>query len=131
MTAYGNAVMRAEIEDREDVRMVQRRDRVGLALESRHRLGIVRKRLGKHLHRDLAIQLRVPRPVHLAHPARAERCEDLVRAEAGAGRKSQCVLRRILSECGLSGVGAWIPPGRRRRGDPRRRVRGGVRPQSS
>ena len=38
--------------------------------------------------RDVAIDLRVVRAVDLAHPASAERSEDLVWAEASAGRDS-------------------------------------------
>ena len=71
MTAYGDAVLRPEIEDRKDVRMRQRRDRLRLALEPRQRVGIGRDRLRQHLDRHVAVELLVPRPVHLAHPARA------------------------------------------------------------
>ena len=42
----------------------------------------------QHLDRDVALEPRVPRPVHLSHAARAERRQDLVRAEAGARRES-------------------------------------------
>ena len=35
-----------------------------------------------------AIQLRIPRPVDLSHPARPQGCEDLVGTEAGAERAS-------------------------------------------
>ena len=41
--------------------------------------------LGQDLDRDRAIEPRVARLVDLAHAARAEGGEDLVRAEAGAG----------------------------------------------
>src|SRR5262249_10573441 len=48
-------------------------------------LGVPRHRIGKHLDRDLAMQLRVFRPVDLAHPSRAERRENFVRAEFRPG----------------------------------------------
>jgi hypothetical protein len=79
----GDAVLRPEIVDREDVWMRKRRDRLRLALEPGQRIGIRSDGLGKHLDRDVPIQLHIPRPVHLPHPARAERREDLVGPEAG------------------------------------------------
>ena len=45
------------------------------------------ERLGQDLDRDNAIETRVARFVDLAHAARAERRDDLVRAETGAGGK--------------------------------------------
>ena len=59
--------------DRRDVRVVQRRQDLRLALEPRQPLRVLRHRLRQHLDRDVAVELRVPRPVHLSHPARAER----------------------------------------------------------
>ena len=41
----GDAVLGSEVEDREDVRMRQRRDRLRLALESRQRVGVRRDRV--------------------------------------------------------------------------------------
>ena len=67
----GDAVLRSEIEDRKDVRMRQRRDRQSLALEPRQGIRIRRERLRQNLDRHLALQLRIPRPIHLSHPARA------------------------------------------------------------
>ena len=58
-----------------------------LALEPRERVGIRGDGLGQNLDRDVPVELPVPRPVHLPHPARAERREDLVGAEARAGGK--------------------------------------------
>ena len=79
----GDAVVGAEVVDREDVRMRERRDGLRLALEPRERVGIGGDGFGEDLDRDVAVELRVPRPVDLAHAARAERREDLVGAEAG------------------------------------------------
>ena len=58
------------------------------------------------LDRHRALQPRVPRPIHLSHPARADRRDDLVRSESGAGGKrhlfassaSQLVTRVIAGE---------------------------------
>ena len=65
--------------------MGEGRDRLRLALEPRERVGIGRDGLRQHLDRDVAIQLPVARAVDLPHSARAQRREDLVGAEAGAG----------------------------------------------
>ena len=43
--------------------------------------------VGQHLDGDRPIQARVPRPIDLAHAARAEGGVDLVGAEGGAGRE--------------------------------------------
>ena len=47
--------------------------------------GIVRDRAGQSLERDLAMQAKIPGAVDLTHAAGAERRDDLVGAEAGAG----------------------------------------------
>ena len=74
---------------RGDVRMVQRGEDFGFALEAREPIGIAGERLGQHLDRDLAFQLGVRRAIHLAHPAGADLGGDFVRAEAGAWSYSQ------------------------------------------
>ncbi len=70
-----------EIMNREDVGMRQRRDRLRLAPEPRERVRILREALRQHLDRHGPLQPRIPRPIHLPHPARAERRQDLVRPE--------------------------------------------------
>ena len=47
-------------------------------------LGIARKPLGQHLHRHLAPEPRVRRPIDFAHAARAQRSSDLVGTELSA-----------------------------------------------
>src|SRR5262249_17923057 len=64
--------------NRGDVRMVQRREHLRFASESREPFRIEGERGGQDLDRDLALQLRVARAVHFAHPTRAERRDDLV-----------------------------------------------------
>ncbi len=54
-------------------------------LEPRQPLGVRGECVGQHLDGDLAAQLDVARPVDLAHAARPERREDLVRAQARPG----------------------------------------------
>ena len=74
---------------RGDVRMIQRRERLRFALEARQAIGIVRERIGQNLDRDLATERRVRRAIDLAHPAFADRRDDFVDAEAGAGSERQ------------------------------------------
>ena len=83
------AVSRADVEDREDVRMVERRGGARLLLEAAQPIGIGRERGGQDLDRDLASEPRVARAVDLAHAAGAERREDLVRTQLRTCRKRQ------------------------------------------
>ncbi len=83
----GRLTVRSEIEDGEDVRVVQRRNRVRLALEARERVGVLRERFRKHFDRDIAMELRVLRAVNLSHPPGTQGGEDLVGTEFRTGRK--------------------------------------------
>ena len=74
-----------EAVDRGDVGMIQRRERLRFAREPREPIGIVRERVRQDLDRDVAIQLRVARAIHLAHAAFADLRGDFVDAEARAG----------------------------------------------
>ena len=76
--------------------MRERRDGAGLALEPRQASRVAGERRGQDLDRDLAPEPRVPGAVDLAHPARAERGEDLVGAEVSA-RGEQCLRESLWS----------------------------------
>ena len=76
------AVRFLEPVDRRDVRMIQRREHLRFALEARQAIGIEREQFGQDLQRNVTIQLRVARAVHLAHGAGAEQRDDLVRPDA-------------------------------------------------
>ena len=78
-----------EAVDRGDVRMVERREDFGFALEAREPVGVGRERRRQDLDRDLALQLRVGRAIDLAHAAFADLRGDLVDAEARAGSEGQ------------------------------------------
>ena len=78
-------VVRAEIEDGEDVRMIERARRPGLAHEALQPVGISGEGRRQDFDRDVTIEARVPGPVDLAHAPLAERRDDLVGAEPGAG----------------------------------------------
>jgi hypothetical protein len=65
--------------------MRKRGYRLRLALEPRERVRIARDRDRQDLDRNLALELRVPRPIGLPHPAGADRADDLVGAKSGTG----------------------------------------------
>jgi hypothetical protein len=66
------------------MRVLQRRDRLRLAIEALLRRRVVRPLGRQHFDRDDAIEARVAGFVDLAHAARAEGAENLVGAESGA-----------------------------------------------
>lgn len=72
-----------------DVRVVQRRERLGFPREPDQSVRISRKEIGQHFEGDVTIELAIPGPLHLAHPAGPEGREDFVRAEAGADGQGQ------------------------------------------
>ena len=61
-----------------DVRVIERGEEPGLALEAREPLGIGGEGLGQELDRHVAAELRVGGAIDLAHPARADRGGDPV-----------------------------------------------------
>jgi hypothetical protein len=63
------------------------------AFEARDAIGIAGDAGGEDLDGDITIQLAIARPIHLAHSARAERGQDVVRPEAVAGTESHSVVR--------------------------------------
>jgi hypothetical protein len=83
----GNAVVPAEVVDREDVRVRERGDRQRLALEARQGVGIPGERLGQDLDRDVAVQLGVARAIDLAHSPDPQWREDFERGESGSCRE--------------------------------------------
>ena len=90
------AVDGADVVDRDDVGMAERRCGSGLLLESLQPARVPRELRRQDLDRHLARQLRIPRPVHLAHAARAQKPADLVGAEPRAGgQRHLCPLLRL------------------------------------
>jgi len=80
-----DAILAADVVERADVRMVEARDRLRLALESLPEVGVARDVLGEDLDRDGAFESCVASPIDLAHAACADQGEDLVRPEAFPG----------------------------------------------
>ena len=64
--------------------MRQRGHDLGLVLEAGECLHVAGERVGKDLDGHVAVERRVPGAPDLAHPARAEGRDDLVRAEPGS-----------------------------------------------
>ena len=75
--------------------MIERGEQLRLAREPRQAVRIECEPLGQHLQRDVAIQLRVARAVHLAHGARTEGGDDVVGTDPKTGRED-VVRRRVV-----------------------------------
>ncbi len=88
---------RLEAVDGRDVGMIERRQEIGFAREARQALGIAGEERRQNLERDVARQLAVAGAVDFAHPAGADQGDDLVGAEAGAGRQTHRSLEIIRS----------------------------------
>jgi hypothetical protein len=74
----------AEIVNRQDVGMIERRDGLRLLLESAQSLRIARERCGQNFDGDIPVETGVARAIHLAHAAGSGRSDDLVWANACA-----------------------------------------------
>src|SRR6185436_2648282 len=85
----------------DDVRMIQRRGHLRLALKPTAR-GRVRQLVGQNLDRHGPVQLGVERPVNDSHTALAELRLNSIRANLGAGR--QGLWTRIVGDTPFLGV---------------------------
>jgi len=107
-----------EPEDRSDVRMIERREHLRLAAEPCDALGVLRECSGQDLDRDVAVELRVPRPVHLPHATSADWRVDLVWPQT----RSACQAHRAgnfrfnASRRGATLAGVLLAVGRSNRG---------------
>jgi hypothetical protein len=93
------AVRLVQAVDGADVRMIERSEDLRFTAEASDAVGISGETRGQEFQRDVAIQLRVARAVHLAHAACAEGREDLVGAEASAGNKGHQVSDELVLTC--------------------------------
>ena len=64
--------------------MIQRGEHTRFALQAREPVGVARERVRQELDRDIAIELRVARVVHLTHAARTEQGMHLIHTKAPA-----------------------------------------------
>ena len=67
--------------------MTERCQKLCFPAEAREPLAVVCEGRWQNLQRDVAIELRVAGAVDLAHAARANQRDDLIRAETGTGRE--------------------------------------------
>jgi len=74
-----------DIVERADVRMIQRGHGAGFPFETGAQIFTLGNVFGQHLYRDGAVEPRVARFVHFAHPSRADGGEDFVGTELFAG----------------------------------------------
>src|SRR5580704_14190194 len=83
--------------------MIERGQHLGFALESCESLRIASGKVRQNLDGDVAIQPLIVRPIDLAHPAGAERCDDLVGSELRSGRERHLIdTSRLLSSSNQS-----------------------------
>jgi len=75
----------ADVVERADVRVIERRDRARLAVEALAQLRICGEGLGQHLDGDRPIEPRIARPIDLAHPAGADGADYFIGTEPHSG----------------------------------------------
>ena len=85
--------------DRADVRMIERREQLCLALEARDAVGIGRESIREKFQRDIAVEPRIARAIHLAHAARAESRHELIRAHDAPDLLATCTGRIEQHRC--------------------------------
>ena len=74
----------SEFVDGNDIGVVEGRCRARFLLEAVQPIIVCGERGGQNLDRNNAVQARVPRPIHLAHPAGAQQLDNLIRSELRA-----------------------------------------------
>lgn len=89
-----------------DVQLIQRRQRLRFVLAASEAIGIVGQRGGQHFDADVAIQLRIGRPIDLTNTAFANQGNDFVRLQFLAGR--ECHLVSAFSLCDPEAVKSWV-----------------------
>jgi len=70
--------------DVDDVRVIERREQLRLALKPSHALGIIGERLRQKFESDVPSERQVACAINLAHAARTEQRDDLVRTKDSA-----------------------------------------------
>jgi hypothetical protein len=100
--------------DLRDVRVVQRRQQVRLALETSEAVRVVGEQVWQDLYGDLAPEPHVTRPVDFSHASCAEGGQDLVRPEARTGRDGHdgAVGDSTVGECSPLYARGDLGPGR-------------------
>ncbi len=81
----GRALVRPGVVNRQDIRMVQRRDSASFLLEARQAFHVASPRFRQDFQRNVAAEARIAGAIHFPHPARTERRKDFVRTQFSAG----------------------------------------------
>ena len=110
-------VVASNVVERADVRVIERGNRARLAVEARFGLRIADVGGRRNLVRDVAVEARVFRAIHLAHSAFAQFGHDLIRTEGLADHRRGLGWRRDLA------IAATEGRVQRRRGRPRQSAR--------
>jgi hypothetical protein len=76
-----HAILAADVIKHTDVWMLQSRDGLGLALETGPQVRVLAEMGRQELGGDFAVKAGIPRPVDFAHPSRAKRRLNFIRAE--------------------------------------------------
>ena len=100
-----HAVLRADVEDRKNIGMVQGGDSARFLLETPHPFGISRECLRQNLDRNIPTESRVPGAVDFPHATRAYGRNDFVGTEFGAERKRHIFRIQFKCTCSKSGLG--------------------------
>jgi hypothetical protein len=77
--------------------MIQRREQIRFASETRAPFGITREELGQNLEGDFSRQVAVACPIHFSHAAGTDERDDLVGSQTDAGRDTHDVPAIISS----------------------------------
>ena len=115
-----------EVVDTTDVRVVERGQNPGLALEAGKALGVGDESLRQQLDGDLATEPRVAGPPHLAHTALTQLGGDLEMRQRPADHLAPVSRRHLIVEEGDRDRGLPRAAGVHRRHDPTRFFSGGI-----
>ncbi len=91
---FGNRRV-ADVIQRADVGMIERRNGACFELEALAQFRIGRQLTRQHFDRDQAIEAGIPGAIDFTHPTRAERIENLVRAKASTGHHAHVTGSRL------------------------------------
>ncbi len=93
----GRSFMSPDVVDRRDVGMVEEPRGLRLLLEPPQPVRVSGEGRRQHFDRHLAPEPGVPRALHLSHPSRAQRGEDLIGAKPAPGRDHGCPNARVFT----------------------------------
>jgi hypothetical protein len=105
-----NPSIRADVVQRDDVRVIERGCRARLLLEARNAIGIGRRDFRQDFDRDVTVQSAVAGPIDFAHPPRTKEARDLVWTELRPGSDRHLIGILIAVEAANAGSSALAQP---------------------